>query len=210
MITLVESNASETSSLASKASLASFSSTSSDTAPSSIASCGSSLQEIKSNASEGSAKSREFESSTGPLVVRRACRFDCYCSCHSRSEVQRSGMASLSKSISQLGLSGSHCDHANCQSGRSTDGAVGSVSQFFKKALPHVVAAHGVKVRYHINTFHMVPEGSDVMRYTKQGDLDNLKAAIQSGKATLWDTAPDGWSLLHVSSFSGLVTQLIL
>lgn len=56
----------------------------------------------------------------------------------------------------------------------------------------------------------MVPEGSDVMRYTKQGDLDNLKAAIQSGKATLWDTAPDGWSLLHVSSFSGLVTQLIL
>ena len=37
------------------------------------------------------------------------------------------------------------------------------------------------------------------MRYTKQGDLDNLRAAIQSGKATLWDTAPDGWSLLHVS-----------
>ena len=70
--------------------------------------------------------------------------------------------------------------------------------------MPYVVASHSVKVRYHVNTFHMVPEGSDVMRYTKQGDLDSLKAAIQSGKATLWDTAPDGWSLLHVSSFPGL------
>lgn len=87
---------------------------------------------------------------------------------------------------------------------------MGSVSHFFREALPHVVAAYHVKVRYHISTFHMVPEGSDVMRYTKQGDLDNLKAAIQSGKATLWDTAPDGWSLLHVSSFSGLDIQLIL
>lgn len=194
----------------SKASLASFSSSSIDTALSSIASCGSSLQEIKSNASEGSAKSREIESSTGPLVVRRACRFDCYCSCHLRSEVQRSGVTSLSKSISQLGLSGSHCDDSNCQPGRSTDRSVGSVSRFFQEALPRVVAAYHVKVRYHISTFHMVPEGSDVMRYTKQGDLDNLKAAIQSGKATMWDTAPDGWSLLHVSSFSGLDIQLIL
>ncbi|KAL9127409.1 MAG: hypothetical protein Q9217_003705 [Psora testacea] len=48
----------------------------------------------------------------------------------------------------------------------------------------------------------MVPEGSDVMRYTKQGDLDNLKAAIQSGNATLWDTAPDGWSLLHTAAYN--------
>lgn len=79
-----------------------------------------------------------------------------------------------------------------------------SVSHFFQKSLPHVLAAHRVKVRYHINTFHMVPEGSDIMRYTKQGDLNSLKSALQSGKATLWDTAPDGWSLLHVSLFAGL------
>ncbi|MCJ1280202.1 hypothetical protein MMC21_008029 [Puttea exsequens] len=68
--------------------------------------------------------------------------------------------------------------------------------------MPYVVASHSVKVRYHVNTFHMVPEGSDVMRYTKQGDLDSLKAAIQSGKATLWDTAPDGWSLLHTAAYN--------
>ena len=62
------------------------------------------------------------------------------------------------------------------------------------------MAGHSVKVRHHLNTFHMVSEYSDVMRYAKQGDLDSLKAAIQSGNATLWDTAPDGWSLLHVRS----------
>lgn len=171
MITLVEPNASETISLTSRASLTSFSITSIDTPLSSIASCGSSLQEIKSNTSEGSAKSPEIESSTGPLILRRACRFDCYCSCHPRSEAQRSGVSSLSKSISQLGLSGSHCDDPNCQPGGSTDRAVGSVSNFFQKALPHVVAAYHMKVRYHISTFHMVSEGSNVMRYIKQGDL---------------------------------------
>ena len=61
------------------------------------------------------------------------------------------------------------------------------------------MSAHSVKVRFHLNTFHMVPESSDVMRYAKQGSLESLKSAIESGAATLWDTAPDGWSLLHVS-----------
>jgi hypothetical protein len=38
----------------------------------------------------------------------------------------------------------------------------------------------------------------------KHGNLDKLKSVIESGEATPWDTAPDGWSLLHVSyqSFS--------
>lgn len=47
----------------------------------------------------------------------------------------------------------------------------------------------------------MVPEGSNAMRYVKHGNLEKLKLAIESGEATPWDTAPDGWSLLHVSFF---------
>ncbi|KAL9046370.1 MAG: hypothetical protein Q9214_000781 [Letrouitia sp. 1 TL-2023] len=48
----------------------------------------------------------------------------------------------------------------------------------------------------------MVPESSEVMRYAKQGRLDKLRAAIQSGSATLWDTAPDGWSLLYTAAYN--------
>jgi hypothetical protein len=48
----------------------------------------------------------------------------------------------------------------------------------------------------------MVPEGSDALRYVKHGKLDKLKMSISSREATPWDTAPDGWSLLHVRSSS--------
>jgi hypothetical protein len=45
----------------------------------------------------------------------------------------------------------------------------------------------------------MVPEGSDALRYVKHGNLEKLKICFKLGEATIWDTAPDGWSLLHVS-----------
>lgn len=61
------------------------------------------------------------------------------------------------------------------------------------------MSSKSIKVRYDLKTFRMVSEGSDAMRYVKYGNLDKLKMCIESGEATLWDTAPDGWSLLHVS-----------
>lgn len=61
------------------------------------------------------------------------------------------------------------------------------------------MSANSVKVRYDLKTFRMVPEGSDAMRYVKHGNLEKLKGCIESGEATIWDTAPDGWSLLNVN-----------
>jgi hypothetical protein len=65
----------------------------------------------------------------------------------------------------------------------------------------------GVRIRYNLNTYRMVPEGSDAMRYVKHGSLDKLKMSISSREATPWDTAPDGWSLLHVRSSSYLFSD---
>ncbi|GES65135.1 ankyrin repeat protein [Aspergillus terreus] len=48
----------------------------------------------------------------------------------------------------------------------------------------------------------MAPVGSNAMRYVKHGNLPKLKAAIQSGEATPWDTASDGWSLLHTAAYA--------
>lgn len=61
------------------------------------------------------------------------------------------------------------------------------------------MSSKSIKVRYDLNTYRMVSEGSDAMRYVKHGNLEKLKICIKTGEATLWDTAPDGWSLLHVS-----------
>ncbi|KKY27076.1 putative ankyrin repeat protein [Phaeomoniella chlamydospora] len=48
----------------------------------------------------------------------------------------------------------------------------------------------------------MVPEGSNSMRYAKQGNLEKLKLSMKLGESTLWDTAPDGWSLLHTAVYA--------
>ncbi|KAF2203950.1 ankyrin [Delitschia confertaspora ATCC 74209] len=64
------------------------------------------------------------------------------------------------------------------------------------------MASRSIKVRYNLNTYRMVSEGSEAMRYVKHGNLEKLKASIESGEATIWDTAPDGWSLLHTAAYN--------
>lgn len=188
----VDLDSSETTTLSSRTSLPSLSNTTS-----SIESSASSLQNVLFERSSGS---QEMDYSAEPLIIRKACRFDCYCSCHPKSEVEEGSMPSLSRSFSRLGLSASPCDDPSCKFAMAVEKAADPASNFFRKALSHVMSGHSVKIRHHLNTFRMVPENADVMRYSKQGSLDSLKTAFQSGEATLWDTEPDGWSLLHVSS----------
>lgn len=64
------------------------------------------------------------------------------------------------------------------------------------------MSSRSIKVRYDLNTYRMVSEGSNAMRYVKHGNLEKLKACIETGEATLWDTAPDGWSLLHTAAYN--------
>ena len=196
MTTLADSGLSDTASLRSWSSLASSSGISVETAVSSVGSSRSSVQAATSNESDISMRSQELDCYKKPEVVRKACRFNCYCSCHSTTEVDKGG---LTRAFSRLGISNLPCDDPNCQSVSFVVEAADSASHFLQKVLARVLAAHSVKQRYYFNTFHMIPVNSDVIRYIKQGDLDNLIKAIQSGNATIWDTAPDGWSLLHVS-----------
>ena len=128
----------------------------------------------------------------GALTIRRSCRFDCYCICHIQNT------AYPSKNVLMLTTPKYRCNEPSCLATTSEE-RVEKPTSFFRKVMSQVASSHSIKIRYDLNTYRMVPEGSDAMRYVKHGNLEKLKLCLNSGEATLWDTAPDGWSLLHVS-----------
>lgn len=129
------------------------------------------------------------------FVIRRACRYDCYCQCHEQESSDPHNK--FFKFKSKI-----HCTDMTCRNAVPAEERYDAQSRSFLKALSQVMSSRSIKVRYDLNTYRMIPEGTDAMRHVKHGNLGKLKACIDSGEATLWDTAPDGWSLLHVSNLS--------
>ncbi len=91
------------------------------------------------------------------------------------------------------------CTDPSCKLNRETKTEFAAQVRSFLGGFSGAISSNSIKVCYDLPTYRMVSEGSDAMRYVKHGNLERLKASIESGEATIWDTAPDGWSLLHVS-----------
>ncbi|KAF3491416.1 Ankyrin repeat protein [Arthroderma uncinatum] len=121
------------------------------------------------------------------FTIRKACRYNCYCKCHTRS-------IAVSKEKVE-------CTEPDCAVAIFSPKRV-DPPRFFKKVITRLVSSQSVRPQYNLSNYRMVPEGSDAMRYVKHGNLEKLKLAIQLGEATLWDTAPDGWSLLHTAAYA--------
>ncbi|EGE78806.2 ankyrin repeat protein [Blastomyces dermatitidis ATCC 18188] len=141
--------------------------------------------------------------STSSLVIRRACRHDCYCKCHDDSTTGEPKARSSRLNVRVFRENSKpkvECSDPSCAATTSQEKSI-PVS-FFKKAMANMMSTSSIQVRYRLNTYRMVPEGSNAMRYVKRGNLEKLKLAIQSGEATPWDTAPDGWSLLHTAAYA--------
>lgn len=156
-------------------------------------SSGSSLQKVSSTSSEQARpKPRWGDSCTKAPTIRKACRYDCICKCHEQSTTTK-------KRLSRSSSNQPSCTDPRCHAVISSETSTELPSKFFHRVLSQVMSSKSIKIRYDLKTFRMVSEGSDALRYVKHGNLDKLKMCIESGEATLWDTAPDGWSLLHVS-----------
>ena len=126
------------------------------------------------------------------MVIRQSCRYNCYCQCHKeppRKAKRRFGSLKHRKP---------QCTEPTCQNNMIADDQILGQTNSFRRALSQVMWLKSIKVRYDLKSFRTVPEGSDAMRHVKHGNLEKLKTCIESGEATIWDTAPDGWSLLHV------------
>ncbi|RLM00327.1 hypothetical protein CFD26_107856 [Aspergillus turcosus] len=128
--------------------------------------------------------------------------------CHKQSIKVSKGLFSKFNSpiFKQSKGSRIECSEPDCAGATSSQTRV-LPSAFFRRVFPRLASMQGVRVRYNLNTYRMVPEGSDAIRYVKHGNLDKLKMCISSREATPWDTAPDGWSLLHVDLSSYLFTN---
>jgi len=147
------------------------------------------------NSSSLSPLSKSQSGSQNAVLIHKACRYNCYCACH-----EQESASSQKKKFTKKGKV--QCTESTCRNATEAEVQQSAYSKSFRKALSQVMSSRSIKIRYNLNIYRMVPEGSDAMRYIKHGNLDKLKAVIDSGEATLWDTAPDGWSLLHVSYFS--------
>lgn len=131
----------------------------------------------------------------GMMVIRKSCRYDCYCACHEKQPEKTQRRFSGSKNRKPA------CTEPTCVSNLTIDDQYVDYSKRFRKAVSQAMSSKGVNIRHDMKTFRLVLEGSDAMRHVKHGNLEKLRACIESGEATIWDTAPDGWSLLHVRTF---------
>jgi hypothetical protein len=71
-------------------------------------------------------------------------------------------------------------------------------SSVLKKEFILSVISRGLRISPQIKNRPIVPETSDAIKFSQVGDLISLRKLIQDGKASIFDTGPDGWSLLHV------------
>ena len=115
-----------------------------------------------------------------------------YCACHAQD---KPGAGKGFMGFKPLKY---HCSEPSCQRAMPSEEKVVVPSSFFRKAFSQVMASKSIQVRYDLNTYRMVSKGSEAMHYVKHGNLEKLKMCIRTGEATLWYTAPDEWSLLHV------------
>lgn len=130
---------------------------------------------------------------TDMWVTRRSCRYDCRCQCHEQARDTKS-----QRRLGALRNRTMPCSDPKCQANIASTEQATQYTNLFRETLSQVMSSKSVRVRPDLKTFRMVPEGSDAMRHVKHGNLEKLKLCIESGEATIWDTAPDGWSLLHV------------
>jgi hypothetical protein len=190
-------------STASSASLARLSLVSSTSSRESLSSWGSQTSDsVSSDADAGKSAGTLVESFTNRgsrviltdmWVTRRSCRYDCRCNCHEQNNDSKSP-----RRLGRLKNRTVPCSDAKCEGNLASTEQTSQYSSLFRETLSQVMSSRTVQVRPDLKTFRMVPEGSDAMRHVKHGNLDKLKLCIESGEATVWDTAPDGWSLLHV------------
>jgi hypothetical protein len=76
---------------------------------------------------------------------------------------------------------------------------------FVSRAIVLAAISRGLRIKLQIKSYPLVSVTSDIMRFAHGNNLNGMRRLFSAGLATPRDTAPDGWTLLHVSTY--FVTQ---
>ncbi|KAI9765784.1 MAG: hypothetical protein M1839_005384 [Geoglossum umbratile] len=139
---------------------------------------------------------------------RRACRSDCSCKCHTTASYRWPDSLSLVTGNTHLNFIGQpkfirRCSRHDCRKAKVWSGELIHVfpSWLLKKMISVSMISHGFKRTFHIKTFTVVNETSDVVRYTCRGDIVGLQILFSQRLAEPNAVGSDGWTLLHNAGY---------
>lgn len=130
-------------------------------------------------------------------VPRGRCRPRCQCACHRIVELKV-------KSEDSANFNSTKCSNPQCRSreSRNTEFVIRDPILLRREFVLSLIS-RGVQISYSLKTHPIVPSCSAVIKCAENGDLASLRNLLLDKKASIFDTEPDGWSLLHV----GIVVQ---
>jgi hypothetical protein len=133
------------------------------------------------------------------------CDQNCRCICHSNQRVLPAELAKKRRASapSLIARFVRACTLKDCgKKRRRSTGSLTVPSQVVNRAIGIKLLSKGFNHLFILKTCNAVSENSDQIRYAASGNLHALMMLVQTNKATINDTGPDGWSLLHVRSYS--------
>jgi len=158
-------------------------------------------EEVKANNSN----EEEFISNPEKSFSQLTCDSNCRCVCHTTQKVLPNdmGMKHQTSSSCLIVRFVRTCTLRACKKKRRRSQRSFTVpSQVLNKALGVRLLSKGFNHLFFLKSYNTVSENSDQIRYATSGNLQGLMMLVQTNKATINDTGPDGWTLLHVCSSS--------
>lgn len=135
------------------------------------------------------------------IVSEWHCDQNCRCICHGSQRVLPAELTKKRRTSSP-GLVARFvraCTLRDCRKRRrKSTGSLSIPSQVVNRALGIKLLSKGFNHLFILKTYPQVSENSDQIRYATSGNLQGLMMLVQTSKATVNDSGPDGWSLLHV------------
>jgi hypothetical protein len=124
-------------------------------------------------------------------VPRGCCGSRCECACHRTGGPKVKSEDSTNNSTK--------CTSPRCRSreSRNTEFVVRNPILLQRHFFLSLIS-RGAQISCSIKTRPIVPENSAVIKCAENGDLISLINLLRAKKASIFDTEPDGWSLLHV------------
>lgn len=133
------------------------------------------------------------------------CDSNCRCVCHITQKVLPDDLG-MKRQTSSSGLIARFmraCTLKACKKKRRRSKESFTVpSQVVNRALGIKLLSKAFNHRFFLKMYNVESENSDQIRYAASGNLQGLMMLIQTNKATINDSSPDGWTLLHVRNSS--------